>query len=201
MALYTNARVRRIDIKLILNSRLASSIIMKQLIDQLGYQVDCTTTVQIITVDGNTKIPIEEIDNFFFKINEIQIPTKVFIIKAIQYQALVGNNCYPLWAHILETIKNGPLLSNTTVDLVYWKDLDDRNNKTSRITCHASHVMRSCLIKDSGIMCLTEEEHVTKLCDLIFNLPPKILYPITKLPEPKKKKELFAKDMLFQEPN
>ncbi|KAG9287978.1 hypothetical protein G9A89_017573 [Geosiphon pyriformis] len=61
MALYTNARVREIDIKLILDSRSA---------------VDCAATAQIITVDGNTKTPIREIDNFLFEINGIQIPTK-----------------------------------------------------------------------------------------------------------------------------
>ncbi|KAG9286090.1 hypothetical protein G9A89_022767 [Geosiphon pyriformis] len=92
MALYTNARVGGIDIKLILDSRSASSIIIKQLMDQLGCRVDHAVTAWIITVDGNTKIPIEEIDNFPFEINGIQIPIKVLIIEATQYQALVGNN-------------------------------------------------------------------------------------------------------------
>ncbi|KAG9294674.1 hypothetical protein G9A89_008153 [Geosiphon pyriformis] len=81
-ALYTNTRVGGIDIKLILDSRLASSIIMKQLMDQLSYQVDRAATAQIITVDGNTKTPIGEINNFSFKINRIQIPTKVLVMKA-----------------------------------------------------------------------------------------------------------------------
>ncbi|KAG9296605.1 hypothetical protein G9A89_015197 [Geosiphon pyriformis] len=76
MALYTDARVREINIKLILNSRSAGSIITKQLINQLGCQVDCAATAWIITADGNTKTPIGEIDNFPFKINRIQIPTK-----------------------------------------------------------------------------------------------------------------------------
>ncbi|KAG9306206.1 hypothetical protein G9A89_016110 [Geosiphon pyriformis] len=76
MALYTNTRVRGIDIKLILNSGSADSIIMKQLIDQLGCQVDYATTAWIITTDGNTKTPIREINNFPFKINRIQIPIK-----------------------------------------------------------------------------------------------------------------------------
>ncbi|KAG9288002.1 hypothetical protein G9A89_017597 [Geosiphon pyriformis] len=44
--------------------------------DQLGHRIDHAATTQIITVDGNTKIPIGEIDNFPFEINEIQIPTK-----------------------------------------------------------------------------------------------------------------------------
>ncbi|KAG9293593.1 hypothetical protein G9A89_005596 [Geosiphon pyriformis] len=38
-------------------------------------------------------------------------------------------------------------------------------------------------------------------CNLIFNSSSRILYPITELPEPKEKKELLTKDMLFQEPN
>ncbi|KAG9306185.1 hypothetical protein G9A89_016089 [Geosiphon pyriformis] len=49
-------------------------------------------TAWIIIVDGNTKTPIEEIDNFPFEINGIQIPTKVLIMEATQYQALVGND-------------------------------------------------------------------------------------------------------------
>ncbi|KAG9302007.1 hypothetical protein G9A89_021051 [Geosiphon pyriformis] len=73
MALYTNARVGRIDIKLILDS---------------GSAVDHAATTRIITADGNTKTPIEEIDNFSFEINGIQIPTKVLVMEATQYQAL-----------------------------------------------------------------------------------------------------------------
>ncbi|KAG9299804.1 hypothetical protein G9A89_013164 [Geosiphon pyriformis] len=87
-ALYTNARIREIDIKLILDSGSAGSIITKQLMDQL----DCAATTQIITADGNTKTLIGEINNFSFKINGIQIPTKVLVMEATQYQALVGNN-------------------------------------------------------------------------------------------------------------
>ncbi|KAG9285979.1 hypothetical protein G9A89_022655 [Geosiphon pyriformis] len=55
MALYTNTRVGRIDIKLILDSGSAGSIITKQLMDQLGHRVDRAATIQIITADGNTK--------------------------------------------------------------------------------------------------------------------------------------------------
>ncbi|KAG9298552.1 hypothetical protein G9A89_018911 [Geosiphon pyriformis] len=71
MALYTDARVGGIDIKLILDSGSASSIITKQFINQLGHQIDCATTARIITVDGNTKTLIREIDNFPFEINGI----------------------------------------------------------------------------------------------------------------------------------
>ncbi|KAG9292792.1 hypothetical protein G9A89_006353 [Geosiphon pyriformis] len=91
-ALYTDARVGGIDIKLILDSGSASSIITKQLIDQLGRRVNHAATAWIITADGNTKTLIEEIDNFPFEINGIQISTKVLIMEATQYQALVGND-------------------------------------------------------------------------------------------------------------
>ncbi|KAG9297950.1 hypothetical protein G9A89_018778 [Geosiphon pyriformis] len=37
-------------------------------------------------------------------------------------------------------------------------------------------------------------------CDIMFNLPSKKLYLITELLEPKVKKELITKDMLFQDP-
>ncbi|KAG9301613.1 hypothetical protein G9A89_016683 [Geosiphon pyriformis] len=66
MALYTDARVGKIDIKLILDSGSAA--------------------------DENTKTLIGKIDNFPFEINGIQIPTKVLIMEATQYQALVGND-------------------------------------------------------------------------------------------------------------
>ncbi|KAG9302124.1 hypothetical protein G9A89_020558 [Geosiphon pyriformis] len=75
-ALYTNVRVKKIDIKLILDSGSA----------------DHAATAQIIIADGNTKTPIGEIDNFPFEINGIQIPIKVLVMKATQYQALVKND-------------------------------------------------------------------------------------------------------------
>ncbi|KAG9284364.1 hypothetical protein G9A89_023621 [Geosiphon pyriformis] len=92
MALYTDARVEGIDIKLILDSGSAGSIITKQLMDQLGCQVDHATTARIITADRNTKTPIGEINNFPFEINGIQIPTKVLVMEATQYQALIKND-------------------------------------------------------------------------------------------------------------
>ncbi|KAG9304204.1 hypothetical protein G9A89_019766 [Geosiphon pyriformis] len=102
MVLYTDIRVGGIDIKLILNNRSASSIITKQLMNQLGCQVDCVATTWIIIVDGNTKTPIGKIDNFSFEINGIQISTKVLVIEATQYQALVENN----WLSKANTILN-----------------------------------------------------------------------------------------------
>ncbi|KAG9288717.1 hypothetical protein G9A89_004336 [Geosiphon pyriformis] len=74
-ALYTNARVGNIDIKLILDSGSAGSIITKQFMNQLGHQTS-----------------IEKIDNFPFEINGIQISTKVLIIETTQYQVLIEND-------------------------------------------------------------------------------------------------------------
>ncbi|KAG9291453.1 hypothetical protein G9A89_021872 [Geosiphon pyriformis] len=217
MALYTDTRVKKIDIKLILNSESAGSIITKQLMDQLGRRVDHAATTRIITADGNTKTPIGEIDNFPFEINRIQIPTKVLIIKATQYQALVENDWLskanttfdwntqklqltfnrqhaqvpatcghfknqrteepliefedtsmpptietyqvswvddyqtelpppPTWEEkrkgraeeepqLSSLGYNGPPPPNTITGLVYWKDLDDQNDKASGTTC------------------------------------------------------------------
>ncbi|KAG9291293.1 hypothetical protein G9A89_021795 [Geosiphon pyriformis] len=42
--------------------------------------------------NGTTKTPINKIDNFFFKVNDIMISIKVLVIEATQYQAFVNNN-------------------------------------------------------------------------------------------------------------
>ncbi|KAG9297983.1 hypothetical protein G9A89_018811 [Geosiphon pyriformis] len=55
MALYTNARVRKIDIKLILDSKSASSIIMKQLIDQLALEENNWLSKANTTLNWNTQ--------------------------------------------------------------------------------------------------------------------------------------------------
>ncbi|KAG9306685.1 hypothetical protein G9A89_004232 [Geosiphon pyriformis] len=197
---------------------------------------------------------------------------------------------------------NGPLPPNTIAGLVYWKDLDNQNDKASGTTYRASHVVEFCQIKNSGMMCLAEEKHATRLkralnrldgyphddheiwkmastkaegttpkeireikdnpwmlkytgpnypednfftddpdtfqnryqklaptreeqkqrladlntklcnhclipchfqycneCNLMFNPPPRILFPITELPEPKEE-VLITKDMSFQDP-
>ncbi|KAG9286791.1 hypothetical protein G9A89_012341 [Geosiphon pyriformis] len=92
MAIYTDAKVDGHSIKLILNSRSAGSIITKQLIDQLSYQVDCAASARIITTNGTTKTPIGEINNFPIEVNSIMVPIKVLVMEATQYQALIGNN-------------------------------------------------------------------------------------------------------------
>ncbi|KAG9297219.1 hypothetical protein G9A89_019500 [Geosiphon pyriformis] len=56
--------------------------------------VDQAASTRIITADGATKTPIGKIDNFPFKVNSIIVLIKVLVIKATQYQALVGNNWF-----------------------------------------------------------------------------------------------------------
>ncbi|KAG9298936.1 hypothetical protein G9A89_015958 [Geosiphon pyriformis] len=90
--MYTNAKVNRQFIKLILNSGLAGSIITQQLMNQLGCQVDHVASTRIITTNKTTKMLISEIDNFLFEISSIIMPIKVLVIEVTQYQALVGND-------------------------------------------------------------------------------------------------------------
>ncbi|KAG9292627.1 hypothetical protein G9A89_006999 [Geosiphon pyriformis] len=68
-AMYTKATVNNTPIKLILNSRSAGSIITLQLVNQLGFKVDCATTSQIIIANESTKLSYGKIDSFSFKIN------------------------------------------------------------------------------------------------------------------------------------
>ncbi|KAG9304741.1 hypothetical protein G9A89_003915 [Geosiphon pyriformis] len=91
-AMYTEATVNNTPIKLILNSGSARSIVTLQLVNQLSFKVDCAVMSQIITANGSTKLPHGEIDSFPFEINNIVISTKVLVIDATQYQALVGND-------------------------------------------------------------------------------------------------------------
>ncbi|KAG9304360.1 hypothetical protein G9A89_019922 [Geosiphon pyriformis] len=90
--MYTNAKINGHFIKLILDSRSAGSIITKQLMDQLGHQVDCAASARIITADEATKTLIGKIDDFLIEVNGIIIPIKVLIIEATQYQALINND-------------------------------------------------------------------------------------------------------------
>ncbi|KAG9307787.1 hypothetical protein G9A89_023352 [Geosiphon pyriformis] len=90
--IYTDAKIDDHHIKLILDSSSAGNIITRQLMDQLGHRVDRAASARIITADGATKTPISKIDDFSFKVNGIVTPIKVLVIKATQYQALVGNN-------------------------------------------------------------------------------------------------------------
>ncbi|KAG9302398.1 hypothetical protein G9A89_011448 [Geosiphon pyriformis] len=76
-AMYTEAKINNMLIKLILDNGSAGSIMTLQLVNQLGFKVDRAVTSQIITANGSTKLSYGEIDSFPFEINSIIIPTKV----------------------------------------------------------------------------------------------------------------------------
>ncbi|KAG9296383.1 hypothetical protein G9A89_014975 [Geosiphon pyriformis] len=69
--IYTDAKVEGQSIKLILDSGSAGNIITRQLMDQLGHQVDQAANTRIITANKATKTPIGKIDDFPFKVNGI----------------------------------------------------------------------------------------------------------------------------------
>ncbi|KAG9287552.1 hypothetical protein G9A89_019613 [Geosiphon pyriformis] len=81
-AMYTDAKIDEHFIKLILDNESTGSIITKQLMDQLGHQVDHAGSARIITADEATKTPIGKIDNFSIKVNGITIPIKVLMMEA-----------------------------------------------------------------------------------------------------------------------
>ncbi|KAG9294998.1 hypothetical protein G9A89_017792 [Geosiphon pyriformis] len=106
--MYTNVKVDEHSIKLILDNGSAGSIITKQFIDQLSYQVDRAASARIITADGTTRMLIGKIDNFPIEVNSIITPIKVLVMEATQYQALVSNN----WL-----VKTNAVLNWTTQEL------------------------------------------------------------------------------------
>ncbi|KAG9284388.1 hypothetical protein G9A89_023645 [Geosiphon pyriformis] len=81
--MYTNMKVDGHVIKLILDSGSANSIIIRQLMNQLGRQVDHATSARIITTDGATKTSIGKINDFPIKINGIIVLIKVLVMEAI----------------------------------------------------------------------------------------------------------------------
>ncbi|KAG9302592.1 hypothetical protein G9A89_007296 [Geosiphon pyriformis] len=93
MAMYTDIKVNGHFIKLILDS------------------VDCTVSARIITTDGATKTPIGEINNFSIEVNGIVVPIKVLVMKATQYQALIGNNWLSKTNTVLDWITQELVLS------------------------------------------------------------------------------------------
>ncbi|KAG9286640.1 hypothetical protein G9A89_007767 [Geosiphon pyriformis] len=144
-AMYMDARVDGHPIKLILDSESAGSIITRQLMDQLGCQVDRTASARIITADGATKTPISKIDDFPIEINGIIVFIKVLVMDATQYQVLVA-----MCGHFKATNNMAPLIDFDEKKLkatweayqVLWADKEqnklppilswDDNNKRKR---------------------------------------------------------------------
>ncbi|KAG9288187.1 hypothetical protein G9A89_020493 [Geosiphon pyriformis] len=79
-AMYTEAKVERKAIRLILDSGSTGSIITYQLMQQLKRNVDQPAQIVIITADGMKKTPIGEINNFPFTLDGIIIPVKILVM-------------------------------------------------------------------------------------------------------------------------
>ncbi|KAG9307176.1 hypothetical protein G9A89_017004 [Geosiphon pyriformis] len=127
-AIYMEATVNNTPIKLILDSGSAGSIITLQLVNQLGFKVDRAATSQIITADGSTKLPYGEINSFPFEINGIVIPTKVLVMDATQYQALIEND----WL----------TKANTTLDWTTQELLINYNGHQAKIPAICGHFQK-----------------------------------------------------------
>ncbi|KAG9297618.1 hypothetical protein G9A89_011133 [Geosiphon pyriformis] len=126
--IYTEATVNNTPIKLILDSGSAGSIVTLQLVNQLGFKVDRATTFQIITADESTKLLHGKIDSFPFEINSIVIPTKVLVMNATQYQALVGND----WL----------TKANATLDWTTQELLINYNGHQAKISATCGHFQK-----------------------------------------------------------
>ncbi|KAG9304289.1 hypothetical protein G9A89_019851 [Geosiphon pyriformis] len=127
-AMYTEVTVNNTPIKLILDSGSAGSIVMLQLVNQLGFKVDRAATSQIITADGSIKLPHGKINSFPFEINGIVIPTKVLIMDTTQYQALVEND----WL----------TKANATLDWTTQKLLINYNGHQAKIPATCGHFQK-----------------------------------------------------------
>ncbi|KAG9289628.1 hypothetical protein G9A89_014363 [Geosiphon pyriformis] len=265
------------------------------------------TDARIIIADGNTKTLIREINNFSFKINKIQIPTKEMIscqkpmllstetsknfnlysmnsMSKFQLCVLWANNYQtellppPIWEEKEKSrAKEKPQSSSLEYVTSDQRNLFYQPLRLICIDCEKKLSTISACIGDNKkwptttkyyyrpyqveqhanfeMMCLVEEEYVTRLnawkqalnrldgyshndhkiwrmanakakdttcilklileigfdlrrtkakycnkCDLMFNPPPRILFSITKLLEPKEEEILITKDMSFQNP-
>ncbi|KAG9294689.1 hypothetical protein G9A89_008168 [Geosiphon pyriformis] len=90
--MYTETEVEGKPIQLILNSRLAGSIITYQLIQELQRTVNRPAQTVIVIADNMKKTLVRKINNFLFTIDGITIPVKVLVMDALQYQALIEND-------------------------------------------------------------------------------------------------------------
>ncbi|KAG9298313.1 hypothetical protein G9A89_002801 [Geosiphon pyriformis] len=130
MAMYTNAKVNSHPIKLIFDIGLADSIITKQLMNQLGYQIDCAISTKIITANKTTKTPIGEINNFSFE--ELEL----YLTKTTEHTLIITAS---------HATKNAMVIPN---------------DKTSETINHVLLVKNNYLTKKYGTTFLIEEEHV-----------------------------------------
>ncbi|KAG9288315.1 hypothetical protein G9A89_021346 [Geosiphon pyriformis] len=94
-AIYTETTVNNTPIKLILDSGSTRSIIMFQLVNQLGFKVDHATTSQIITADGSIKLSHALVRNdWLIKANvTLDWTTQKLLINYNGHQARIPATC------------------------------------------------------------------------------------------------------------
>ncbi|KAG9295154.1 hypothetical protein G9A89_006135 [Geosiphon pyriformis] len=181
-AMYMDASIDGHPIKLILDSGSVGSIITRQLMDQLGCQVDRAASARIITANSATKTPIGEIDDFPIEINNIIVPIKILVIDATQYQALVGND----WLS-----KTNAMLDWTTQELII-----SQNGRHTQVpaTCDhfkATSTMAPLIDFDKEKLKPTWEAYQVSWADEEHNeLPPILSWDNSNKGKGKQKKEL-----------
>ncbi|KAG9301696.1 hypothetical protein G9A89_016767 [Geosiphon pyriformis] len=94
-AMYTEATVNNTPIKLILDSESTKSIVMLQLVNQLGFKVDHAVMSQIITANGSTKLPHVLVgNNRLTKANAtLDWTTQELLINYNGHQARISATC------------------------------------------------------------------------------------------------------------
>jgi RNase H-like domain found in reverse transcriptase/Reverse transcriptase (RNA-dependent DNA polymerase)/Aspartyl protease/Zinc knuckle len=91
-ALYCDAKVEGKTIPLIVDSGSSGSVVSSLLLQKLGIKVERPSTVNMISVHGESKRAVGEISDFPFEVGSCEIPIDVVVTDARTYQAIVGND-------------------------------------------------------------------------------------------------------------
>ena len=92
-ALYCDAEVKGRLIPLILDSGASGSIVLCQLLNDLGIAIEWPSTTVMINVHGERKRPLGEVLNFPITIQGVTIPADIVVVTDAQsYSVIVGND-------------------------------------------------------------------------------------------------------------
>ncbi|CAG8792324.1 6245_t:CDS:2, partial [Dentiscutata erythropus] len=80
------------NISAIIDSGVATSIVTRDTIEQLGYELEKASNCEIITATGERSKSLEKIRDFPITINEKQIPMDIEVMEIDFYHLLLGNN-------------------------------------------------------------------------------------------------------------
>ncbi|KAG9304007.1 hypothetical protein G9A89_005917 [Geosiphon pyriformis] len=192
-AMYTNAKVDGHPIKLILDSESAGSIITRQLIDQLGCQVNQTVSARIIIADRATKTLIGKINDLPIEINSIIVLIKVLVMEAI-YDWMANVKVKGAMPNKILEIKNNSLKPanivlipnpDTFLDLKtspkefhkYYQNLAPTKEEQEQYLAQINtQLCDHCLIPCDFQYC--------NKCDLIYNPPARMIYMIPEEEKP-----------------